>query len=78
MRPTGPLARLARLQALGRDVVPPRIPPHLCGRRWRHLCDCGLTWTSGPADAVLEDNRIAAPRVQCTSCHQWVRGRLVD
>jgi hypothetical protein len=71
----GLLAGLLLRQASGGDAPPPRVPPHLCNRRWRFLCECGYGWRA-TLDAVVRDGRVAEPRQACTSCHQWVTGRI--
>jgi hypothetical protein len=77
--PQHPLIRLMLSHANGRDVEPHRpVPPaHLSDRRWRFVCECGLTFYHH-SDAVRRDNEWVSPRRQCAFCLTWIDGHPVE
>lgn len=63
----------------GTDMVPRRTlpPPHLCDRRFRYVCECGLSWYI-KGDAVLRDGVWRAPVRACLQCHATPEGALSE
>jgi hypothetical protein len=71
----GPLLAAFRENLAGRDPVPPDVPPHLHDRKWRFVCECGLTW-HWRGSAVVTAGKVTAPRRACEVCRTNVAGRL--